>query len=73
MKTIIDLCNNLDCVVEGVETGVQLHIFQEIRCRMIQGYLFSRPLPSKDAFTYLRSISKRQNHVLHAPVAELTE
>lgn len=71
VKTIIDLCSNLDldCVVEGVETEGQLQILRDLGCKKIQGYLFSRPLPSKDALTYLDAVSKAQNQTENAPVA----
>lgn len=73
VKTIIDLCNNLnlDCVVEGVETEGQLKILQNIGCKKIQGYLFSRPLPSKDALTYLQSISTQKDQIANGLITEL--
>lgn len=35
-----------DLVAEGVETAEQLAVLREKGCRIIQGYLFSRPVPS---------------------------
>lgn len=65
VKTIIDLCDhlNLDCVVEGVETEGQLQILRELGCQNIQGYLFSRPMPSNDALTYLRSTTRSNSQI----------
>ncbi len=40
-----DLC--LDVVAEGVETREQLFVLKRIRCPVIQGYYFSKPLPSE--------------------------
>ncbi len=56
VKAILDLCENLDldCIVEGVETEQQLKILQGLGRMKIQGYLFSKPLPSSDALTYLQ-------------------
>ena len=73
VKTIIDLCNNLnlDCIVEGVETEGQLQILRDLGCKKIQGYLFSRPMPSKDALNYLQSISREKTQIEIAPVAKL--
>jgi EAL domain-containing protein (putative c-di-GMP-specific phosphodiesterase class I) len=38
----------LDLVAEGVETKEQLNYLQSIGCRMVQGFLFSRPLPAEE-------------------------
>jgi diguanylate cyclase (GGDEF) domain len=48
MKTIADLCRNLDlqCIVEGVETHGQLQYLMSIGCSGYQGYLFARPMPA---------------------------
>ncbi|NJB05247.1 EAL domain-containing protein [Clostridioides difficile] len=34
-------------VAEGIETSFQKDFLQEIDCDMLQGYVFSRPLPIK--------------------------
>ncbi|PCI85941.1 MAG: hypothetical protein COB24_11370 [Hyphomicrobiales bacterium] len=55
VKTITDLCNNLNlqCVIEGVENESQLAVLEEMGCRYIQGYYFSRPLSEQDALNFL--------------------
>lgn len=55
VKTIIDLCNNLNlyCIIEGVENETQLSILEDMGCRYIQGYYFSRPLSHEDALKFL--------------------
>ncbi|WP_026068387.1 EAL domain-containing protein [Halomonas smyrnensis] len=35
----------LEVVAEGVETGEQLALVREMRCDLVQGYYFHRPLP----------------------------
>ena len=38
----------LECVTEGVETLKQVEILRKNKCRIAQGYFFSKPLPSED-------------------------
>jgi diguanylate cyclase (GGDEF)-like protein len=49
---IVNIGKSMDlCVIaEGVETQEQLDYLKEHKCTKIQGYLFSRPLPEKDAY-----------------------
>jgi len=51
---IIELARslNLNVVAEGVETVEQLNFLQQHHCELIQGYLFSPPLPAEQ-FTQL--------------------
>lgn len=55
VKTILDLCRNLglDCVVEGVEAPEQLVLLQPLGCRVVQGFLFARPMPLEAVADYL--------------------
>ncbi|CCL05797.1 putative signaling protein [Clostridioides difficile CD002] len=48
--SIIELAKKLKMttVAEGIETSFQKDFLQEINCDMLQGYVFSRPLPIKD-------------------------
>lgn len=50
VKAIIDMAANLEfgCIVEGVETSEQLKIIEELGGKVIQGYLFGRPMPADD-------------------------
>ncbi len=56
--TIINLAHQLGITViaEGVETIEQLRILQEQSCDILQGYLFSRPIP-EDEFIELLKIN----------------
>lgn len=67
VKSIIDLAHNLDlCVVaEGVETEIILQQLKQLGCDLVQGYLFSRPLPLAEFNEYLRHAmdSKQQNTI----------
>ncbi|MEL7035781.1 MAG: EAL domain-containing protein [Cyanobacteria bacterium J06592_8] len=39
---------NLQVVAEGVETQAELNLLKQYNCDIIQGYLFSRPLPIQE-------------------------
>jgi diguanylate cyclase (GGDEF)-like protein len=56
VRTVVDLCATLrlDCVMEGVETEAQMRVLASLGCRMMQGYLFSRPMPEADLAAYLQ-------------------
>ncbi|GGA75832.1 hypothetical protein GCM10011369_17100 [Neiella marina] len=47
VKAIQDLASALghEVVAEGVETNQQLSLTRELQCDVVQGYVFSRPLP----------------------------
>jgi EAL domain-containing protein (putative c-di-GMP-specific phosphodiesterase class I) len=58
VSTIITLAHalKLKVVAEGVETEEQLRLLRILNCNEIQGFLFSRPLPSESFETrYLTS------------------
>lgn len=41
-------CLNYEVVAEGVENEAQLEFFRQQKCKYIQGYLFSKPLPADE-------------------------
>ena len=55
VKSLTALCAdmNLTCIIEGVETEVQLKVLRELGCRMVQGYYFARPMPAAEVMDYL--------------------
>lgn len=60
VNTIIDLAKNikLKVIAEGIETPVQLDFVRTKKCDEMQGYLFSKPVPSEQLEDMLRD--KRQ-------------
>jgi diguanylate cyclase (GGDEF)-like protein len=55
VKTIVDLCRNLNllCIVEGVETEAQRWQLMALGCRIMQGYLFAKPIPEAGVARYI--------------------
>jgi len=49
IRSVMDLCRNLglECVVEGVETESQCEMLTALGCRVMQGYLFGKPMPAE--------------------------
>ena len=57
---IVNMAHNLGVkvVAEGVETEPQLQFLRSIRCDQVQGYIYSRPLPEKEAEEFFRQSVK---------------
>lgn len=55
IKSLSALCLDmgLECVAEGVESGVQVRTLAGIGCNMIQGYYFARPMPADEIDGFL--------------------
>jgi hypothetical protein len=51
IRAIVTLAETLgmDTTAEGVETHDDLHLIRELGVSQVQGYIFSRPLPSEEA------------------------
>ena len=39
---------NLEIIAEGVETQEQEHLLLDIGCKLIQGYLYSKPIQKQN-------------------------
>ncbi len=61
VSLIISMAHTLKLTViaEGVETEKQLAFLEEKKCEMLQGYLFSKPVPAKQ-FEKLLGENKKQ-------------
>lgn len=57
LKTIIQLARNfgMQVVAEGVETEDQLYLLRSFECDVVQGYLYSKPVPLDEFKTFLES------------------
>lgn len=56
VRLVISMARELgmQVVAEGVETRQQLEVLKELNCDLIQGYLFSRPVPAQQVEILLR-------------------
>jgi predicted signal transduction protein with EAL and GGDEF domain len=43
----------MECIAEGIETQEQVDFFALHKCHLLQGYIFSRPVPFEDTITLL--------------------
>ncbi len=51
----LGLALKLQVMAEGVETETQMGILREQGCHLIQGFLFARPMPADDVWTWLNA------------------
>jgi len=62
VKSIIDIANNfeLEVIAEGVELSEHLSMLVDFGCKYIQGYYFSKPLPSKKVEQLIKKVNVRE-------------
>lgn len=65
VSAIIDMAHNLGLVTiaEGVETAEQLAFLRLHGCNEVQGYYFSKPLPSVEFEQFLKNSIKGSNNI----------
>ena len=68
IESIITLSKNLglSVVAEGVETEQQFKLLKEMKCDLLQGYLFSKPLPPFEMIQLLND----KNQTMHRTVKQ---
>ncbi len=47
---------NISLVAEGIETLEQLEFLKSVHCNMVQGYIYSKPLPVDEFILWLKTI-----------------
>jgi diguanylate cyclase (GGDEF)-like protein/PAS domain S-box-containing protein len=67
-KVIISMAHGLDLqvVAEGVETEQQCEFMRANQCDQMQGYLFSKPVPSRQMEHLLRTDHRLSPHLMRA-------
>lgn len=58
ISTLIELAKNLNIyvVAEGIETIEQLDFLKSIKCDMVQGYIYSKPLPVNEFIDWINNL-----------------
>lgn len=62
VEASVDLAHrlNMEVVAEGVETEQQLAFIRDTDCRLVQGYLFSKPLPEDKILEFMSGQQRQQ-------------
>jgi EAL domain-containing protein (putative c-di-GMP-specific phosphodiesterase class I) len=73
VEAIISMAGSLklDVVAEGVETEEQLKFLRDQGCKLVQGFLFSRPLSAEDMYGFLSSEEEAAGSVLSTICSEI--
>ncbi|TGM52637.1 sensor domain-containing protein [Leptospira vanthielii] len=59
-KAIINMAHSLgmEVIAEGVENVAQRDLLHDLGCHMIQGYLYSKPLPAEDFVVFVQKFNE---------------
>ena len=62
MKHIVQMCQEIDVhtLAEGVETPEQYQFLKEIKCELVQGFIFFRPEPVEKVISSIRSFDRSE-------------
>ena len=57
ITTLIELGKNLkkQTIFEGVETEEQINFLRNVKCDMVQGYFYSRPLNAENYVDFIKA------------------
>ena len=74
VRTITAMAHSLGLktVAEGVETPAQLEFLRQLGCEIVQGYLYSPPLPFEDLVEYLTNDTTKTSCHLRPALATAT-
>lgn len=62
VEAIISLGKNLGLtlIAEGIEDKTQLHVLKKMKCDLLQGYLYSKPVPAEQFNLLLASVANNK-------------
>lgn len=62
MQTIVRLASalNMEVVAEGVDQSLQVNLLKKLRCNTVQGFFYSKPIPSNQMPGYVRRLNVGQ-------------
>ena len=71
VDTIVTIAHNLSLsvVAEGVESADQLQQLKQLRCEIIQGYYYSKPLSAADFTQFLQGQKHNEPKLAAVPSA----
>jgi len=73
VRSVIDMCRNLklSCICEGVEADEQVQILRALGCKLMQGYLFGKPMPAAEVLGFIDATAFPWGLVDYEPPVEL--
>lgn len=62
LESVMEMAKKLNMltVAEGVEVKEDIEFLREVGCDIVQGYYFSRPIPSKEFFHQFTVVLNRK-------------
>ena len=62
VKSVIHIANTkqINTIAEGVEEPSQAKLLRELGCGQVQGYLYGKPMPAKEAEAFMRENMKHK-------------
>ena len=61
----------LSCICEGVEADEQVQILRALGCKLMQGYLFGKPMPAAEVLGFIDATAFPWGLVDYEPPVEL--
>ncbi len=65
-EAMIELCNKIgvNLIAEGVDSQEKLNLLEDLGCKIIQGFYFSKPLPADNFINYNKNYNSQRSYKL---------